>query len=42
MKQEGRKGILMKTNDLRTKLRVIWAIAAKDITDAVRNKAIIS
>ena len=32
----------MKTNDLRTKLRIIWAVAMKDITDAVRNKAIIS
>ena len=32
----------MKTNDLRTKLRIIWAVATKDITDAVRNKAIIS
>jgi ABC-type multidrug transport system permease subunit len=32
----------MKTNDLRTKLRIVWAVAAKDITDAVRNKAIIS
>jgi ABC-type transport system involved in multi-copper enzyme maturation permease subunit len=32
----------MKSNNLHTKLRVIWAIATKDITDAVRNKAIIS
>ena len=32
----------MKTNDLRTKLRIVWAVATKDITDAVRNKAIIS
>jgi ABC-2 type transport system permease protein len=32
----------MKTDNWRTKLRIIWAIAVKDITDAVRNKAIIS
>jgi len=32
----------MKTNDWRTKLRIIWAVAMKDISDAVRNKAIIS
>ncbi len=43
MKQRARgKGQDVKTNDLRTKLRIIWAVATKDITDAVRNKAIIS
>ncbi len=32
----------MKTLDLQTNLRIIWAIAIKDITDAFRNKNIFS
>lgn len=32
----------MKAIDYRTKLRIVWAVAMKDITDALRNKTILS